>query len=223
MSRKTIEAKVVVLGNQGVGKTSLILRRVGNSFTQDISPTVGAGFFSFSMVVDGYHIKLQVWDTAGQERFHSMAPMYYRGANAAIVVYDITSEKSFEEAKRWISELKGQTEESMVMCIVGNKCDLSEKRAVSVQKGENLAQDIGAHFLETSASENVGVKDVFAKLAQSVSSNMSATSSSNRLSELSDGGLMGTGMLTPDGSTHVLPEYAPKTQTQDSNRIPCSC
>ncbi|KAL5469452.1 hypothetical protein EMCRGX_G030707 [Ephydatia muelleri] len=223
MSRKTIEAKVVVLGNQGVGKTSLILRRVGNSFAQDISPTVGAGFFSFSMVVDGYHIKLQVWDTAGQERFHSMAPMYYRGANAAIIVYDITSEKSFEEAKRWISELKGQTDESMVMCVVGNKCDLSERRAVSVQKGENLAQDIGAQFLETSASENVGIKEVFAKLAQSVSSNMSTIRSSNRLSELSDGSLMGAGMLTPDGSTQVLPEYAPKTQTQDSNRIPCSC
>lgn len=221
MSRKTIEAKVVVLGNQGVGKTSLILRRVGNSFTQDIAPTVGAGFFSFSMVVDSYYIKLQVWDTAGQERFHSMAPMYYRGANAAIIVYDITSEKSFEEAKKWIQELKAHTEESMVMCIVGNKCDLSERRAISQQKGESLAQDIGAHFVETSASENVGIKEAFAKLAQSVSSNWSATRTANRLSELSDGDLMGAGMLTPDGSCHVNPEEAAKIE--DPGKSSCSC
>ena len=146
--------------------------------------------------------------------------MYYRGANAAFIVYDITSEKSFEGAKRWISELKGQTEESMVMCIVGNKCDLSEIRAVSVQKGQNLAQDIGAHFFETSASDDIGIKDVFAKLAQSISSNMFTTSPSNRLSELSNGGLMGTGMLTPDVSINILP---PKTQTKDSNRKSCSC
>lgn len=165
----SIEAKVVVLGTQGVGKTSLVLRHVGNTFSRSVSPTIGASFFTFSMTVNGYRIKLQLWDTAGQERFRSMAPMYYRRANAAMIVYDITREKSFDEAQEWVKELESKVDnKNLALCIVGNKCDLADEREVTREKGEDFAHELGAMFTETSAAENVGVKEAFLKIAQSV-------------------------------------------------------
>lgn len=99
---KALEAKVVVLGTQGVGKTSIVVRYVGKIFSKKVSPTIGSSFFTFKMTVDNYRVKLQLWDTAGQERFRSMAPMYYRKANAAFIVYDITSYESFDSVKSWV-------------------------------------------------------------------------------------------------------------------------
>nr|ABD65440.1 Rab21-like [Suberites domuncula] len=164
----SLEAKVVVLGSQGVGKTSLVLRHVSNTFTQSVSPTIGASFFTFSMTVTGYRIKLQLWDTAGQERFRSMAPMYYRRANAALIVYDITREKSFEEAQEWVRELESKVDSNLSLCVVGNKCDLSGEREVSREQGLEFAHQIGAMFTETSAAQNSGVKEAFLKVAQGV-------------------------------------------------------
>lgn len=164
----TIEAKVVILGTQGVGKTSLVLRHVGNTFSRTVSPTIGASFFTFSMSVCGYRIKLQLWDTAGQERFRSMAPMYYRRANAAMIVYDITREKSFQDAQEWVKELESKVDGKIALCVVGNKCDLTGEREVPKDRGETFAHQLGALFTETSAAENMGVKEAFLKVAQGV-------------------------------------------------------
>lgn len=166
--RSSIEAKVVILGTQGVGKTSLVLRHVGSSFSSSVSPTIGASFFNFSMTVNGCRIKLQLWDTAGQERFRSMAPMYYRRANAAMIVYDITSEKSFEEAQTWAKELESKVDCKLALCVVGNKSDLAEQRQVSRDRGEEFAHQLGAMFSETSAASNAGVKEAFLKIAHGV-------------------------------------------------------
>lgn len=163
-----LEAKVVILGAQGVGKTSLVLRHVGNTFTSYVSPTIGASFFTFSMTLRGYKIKLQLWDTAGQERFRSMAPMYYRRANAAMIVYDVTRESTFEEAREWIKELESKVDTKLALCVVGNKCDLIDQRQVSRERGEEFAHNLGAMFTETSAANNLGVKESFLKLAQAV-------------------------------------------------------
>ncbi|CAI8057134.1 Ras-related protein Rab-21 [Geodia barretti] len=164
----TIEAKVVILGTQGVGKTSLVLRHVGNTFSRNVSPTIGASFFTFSMSVGGFRIKLQLWDTAGQERFRSMAPMYYRRANAAMIVYDITREKSFQEAQEWVKELESKVDGKIALCVVGNKCDLTGEREVPKDRGETFAHQLGALFTETSAAENMGIKEAFLKVAQGV-------------------------------------------------------
>ncbi|XP_064388100.1 uncharacterized protein LOC135336273 isoform X2 [Halichondria panicea] len=163
----SLEAKVVVLGSQGVGKTCLVLRHVSNTFSQSVSPTIGASFFNFSMTVNGYRIKLQLWDTAGQERFRSMAPMYYRRANAALIVYDITQKRTFDEAKEWVRELESKVDSNLALCVVGNKCDLAGEREVSREQGLDFAHQIGAMFTETSAAHN-SVKEAFLKVAQGV-------------------------------------------------------
>lgn len=105
---KTINAKLVLLGDMGAGKSSLVLRFVKDQFFDFQESTIGAAFFSRTVGVNDASVKFEIWDTAGQERYHSLAPMYYRGAAAAIVVYDITSTESFERAKKWVEELHKQ-------------------------------------------------------------------------------------------------------------------
>ncbi|KAJ8036537.1 Ras-related protein Rab-31 [Holothuria leucospilota] len=162
---KALEAKVVVLGTQGVGKTSIVVRYVGKIFSKKVSPTIGSSFFTFKMTVDNYRVKLQLWDTAGQERFRSMAPMYYRKANAAFIVYDITSYESFDSVKSWVEELKKNVDAPLVICVLGNKCDLAEQRQVPLDEGVQFAASIGALFFETSALKNEGIEEAFLRLS----------------------------------------------------------
>ena len=163
---KSVEAKVVVLGSQGVGKTSVVIRYVGGMFSKAVSPTIGASFFTYKMTLDNYRIKLQVWDTAGQERFRAMVPMYYRKANAAMLIYDMTSADSFYDIKDWVSELKKNIDTPIVMCLVGNKSDLGDDREVSTEDAMEYASSIGALFCETSALKNTGIDDAFLQVAQ---------------------------------------------------------
>ncbi|XP_071788847.1 ras-related protein Rab-22A-like [Asterias amurensis] len=162
---KALEAKVVVLGREGVGKTSIVVRYVGKIFSRNVSPTVGASFFTFKMTVDNHRVKLMLWDTAGQERFRSMAPMYYRKANAAFLVYDITQYSTFENMKTWAEELKKAVDTPIVMCVLGNKCDLKEQRKVAADEALMYAASIGALFFETSALTNEGVQEAFLRLS----------------------------------------------------------
>ncbi|KAK9762037.1 hypothetical protein K7432_012601 [Basidiobolus ranarum] len=113
MQNDLLEAKVVILGSQGVGKTSLVVRYVQRTFSPNCPSTIGASFMTTKLAVDNCKVRLQIWDTAGQERFRSMAPMYYRGANAAIIVYDITSRKSFDEIETWVQELRKNMAEDL--------------------------------------------------------------------------------------------------------------
>lgn len=124
-SQPGLDAKVVIMGSAGVGKTSLVTRYVEERFAAHTMTTTGAFFHSKKVTVDGTKVRLQIWDTAGQERFRSMAPMYYRGANAAILVYDITSASSFDDVKVWIDELKRNCDPDLLIYIVGAKADLA--------------------------------------------------------------------------------------------------
>ncbi|XP_002735512.2 uncharacterized protein LOC100370364 [Saccoglossus kowalevskii] len=163
---RSIEAKVVVLGSQGVGKTSVVLRYVSKHFSQKVTPTIGASFFTIKLNIDEHRVKLQLWDTAGQERFRSMAPMYYRKANAALLVYDITVPDTFNAIKSWVDELQRNVDEGIILCVLGNKCDLTEHRQVSKEEGQDYATSIGALFFETSALTNEGLQDAFVNLCQ---------------------------------------------------------
>lgn len=166
MSEKSIEAKVVVLGLQGVGKTSIILRYVGQVFSRHVSPTIGASFFTCRMTVNEYHVILQIWDTAGQERFRSMAPLYYRNANAAFLVFDVTNYESFLIMQGWVEELQRNVEEPIVMCIMGNKIDLNVKREVDEKEALQYAILIGASYFETSAITFEGIEEAFIHTAK---------------------------------------------------------
>lgn len=163
---KPRECKVVLLGDTGVGKSSLVLRFVTNNFKPYSESTIGASFMSKMIMVNDMPIKYQIWDTAGQEKYHSLAPMYYRGAGAAIVVYDITQAQSLTTLKNWVKELKALGPENIVIAIAGNKCDLESNREVTTADAETYANEIGALFIETSAKEDTNVTNLFVDISK---------------------------------------------------------
>ncbi|KAI0832497.1 P-loop containing nucleoside triphosphate hydrolase protein [Trametes gibbosa] len=127
-----VDAKIVIMGNTGVGKTSLLHRYTQGKFDpKNTTSTTGAFFVTKKVTVDGTKVRLQLWDTAGQERFRSMAPMYYRGANAALLLYDITNASSFEDVRGWLEELKKNCSPDLIIYIVGAKADLVNHRQVT--------------------------------------------------------------------------------------------
>ncbi len=128
-------------------------------------PTIGAAFMTQTISLKDVNVKFEIWDTAGQERYRSLAPMYYRGAAAAVVVYDITSQESFEGAKRWVSELKGMQSSEVVIALAGNKVDQESRRAVDTETAAAYARDQGILFMETSAKTGQNVIDLFNEIA----------------------------------------------------------
>jgi Ras-related protein Rab-22 len=163
------EVKVVLLGDTGVGKSSLVLRFITNEFKPYVESTIGASFMSkLLMDPDGSAIKFQIWDTAGQEKYHSLAPMYYKGAAAAIVVYDITKRKTYDTLKDWIAELRAQGPQDIVLAIAGNKSDLEQERQVSREEAEEYARSINATFMETSAKTKSNVDEIFVNISKAL-------------------------------------------------------
>lgn len=162
--------KIVFLGEQGVGKTSLITRFMYDTFDDHYQATIGIDFLSKTMYLDDKTIRLQLWDTAGQERFRSLIPSYIRDSRVAIVVYDITKRKSFEFIDKWIEDVKNERgEENVILCIVGNKNDLTDERQVSIEEGQEKAKKLGAKiFMETSTKAGYNVKNLFKKIAKSL-------------------------------------------------------
>ncbi|KAK8547180.1 hypothetical protein V6N13_097898 [Hibiscus sabdariffa] len=156
----------VLLGDMGTGKTSLVLRFIKGQFSDYQESTIGAAFFTQVLSLNEATVKFDIWDTAGQERYHSLAPMYYRGAAAAVVVYDITSSESFERAKKWVQELQRRGNLNMITFLVANKVDLVEKREVGNEEGELYARENGLDFLETSAKTAQNVNELFYEIAK---------------------------------------------------------
>ncbi|CAN6481436.1 unnamed protein product [Victoria cruziana] len=150
----------------GAGKSSLVLRFVKGQFFEFQESTIGAAFFSQTLAVNDRTIKFEIWDTAGQERYHSLAPMYYRGAAAAIIVFDITNSDSFSRAKKWVQELQKQGNPSMVMALAGNKADLADKRKVTQEEARAYAEENGLFFIETSAKAATNVNEIFHEIAK---------------------------------------------------------
>uniref|UniRef100_A0A804LSB7 Ras-related protein RHN1 n=1 Tax=Zea mays TaxID=4577 RepID=A0A804LSB7_MAIZE len=163
---KIRNAKLVLLGDVGAGKSSLVLRFVKGQFVEFQESTIGAAFFSQTLAVNDETVKFEIWDTAGQERYHSLAPMYYRGAAAAIVVYDITNAASFTRAKKWVQELQAQGNSNTIVALAGNKADLLDTRQVSADEAKAYAQENGLFFMETSAKTATNVNDVFYEIGE---------------------------------------------------------
>ncbi|KAJ5075290.1 ras-related protein rab-5c [Anaeramoeba ignava] len=159
-------SKIVILGDSGVGKTSLALRFTHNEFHDLELSTVGAKCFTKSVHVADKDVHFSIWDTAGQERFQSLAPIYYRNSRAAIIVYDITQKKSFHEAERWVDEMKRHGDEDLVIALIGNKSDLNEYREVKMKVAQEYALKNNLIFLETSAKTGEHVEDLFMKIAE---------------------------------------------------------
>jgi len=159
--------KLVLLGESAVGKSSIVHRFVKDSFDDFRESTIGAAFLTQTIQLDdSTTIKFEIWDTAGQERYKSLAPMYYRNANAAIVVYDITQESSLERAKSWIKELQRQANQDIVIALAGNKLDLAEERQVDQTLAQTFASEEGLLFFEVSAKSGEGIKEIFTQIAK---------------------------------------------------------
>ncbi|XP_039112743.1 ras-related protein Rab-5C [Hyaena hyaena] len=168
---KICQFKLVLLGESAVGKSSLVLRFVKGQFHEYQESTIGAAFLTQTVCLDDTTVKFEIWDTAGQERYHSLAPMYYRGAQAAIVVYDITNTDTFARAKNWVKELQRQASPNIVIALAGNKADLASKRAVEFQEAQAYAEDNSLLFMETSAKTAMNVNEIFMAIAKKLPKN----------------------------------------------------
>jgi len=157
--------KVVFLGKQSVGKTSLITRFMYDSFDNTYQATIGIDFLSKTMYLEDRTVRLQLWDTAGQERFRSLIPSYIRDSTVAVVVYDVTNVNSFQQTSKWIDDVRSERGNDVIIMLVGNKTDLSDKRQVSIDEGERKAQDLNVMFIETSAKTGYNVKQLFRRVA----------------------------------------------------------
>lgn len=177
----THTVKLVMLGDSGVGKTSIALRFVHNSYQPFVEATIGATYLSRNLAVvepndDGTTtttpskgVELKIWDTAGQERYQSLTPLYFRGAGAALLVYDVTKLHSYQTLQRWVRELKHTGPENVLLTIVGNKSDLSLERTVLQEDAQAYAESIGAVYLEASAKTGENVLQIFESIALRVS------------------------------------------------------
>jgi len=165
---RTRHFKLVLLGDSSVGKSCLVAQFVRGEFHDFQEPTIGAAFLTATIALDdssSSSVRLEIWDTAGQERYRSLAPMYYRGAAAAIVVFDLTSQESFAGAKSWVKELQRRGDANVVIALAGNKLDV-DGRVVEKDEAAAFAEENGIIYMETSAKTAQNVRELFVAVAR---------------------------------------------------------
>lgn len=146
--------KIVLIGDSGVGKSNLVYRFIHGTFNEAIANTIGVDFLIKDMVVQNQAVRVQFWDTAGQEKYRSIANAYYKNAQGAIIVYDVTSRESFENVGKWLQEVNEFGEKGIQILLLGNKIDLESTRQVTHEEAAKLAENKGAFFSEASAKTN---------------------------------------------------------------------
>ena len=161
-----LNVKILIVGDTNVGKTSLLLQYTDNFYPLQHAATVGIEFKVKNITYKNYNVKLQIWDTAGQERFHSITNNFFRNADGILFVYDITNQKSFEGIKNWIQEAEEEVGDDFQKILIGNKSDLEEERTVPLKILEEFCLEKKINFLETSAKNNVNLKEAFNKIVE---------------------------------------------------------
>jgi len=187
--------KLLIIGNSSVGKTSFLFRYADDSFTSAFVSTVGIDFKVKTVFRNDKRVKLQIWDTAGQERYRTITTAYYRGAMGFILMYDITNEESFNSVQDWSTQIKTYSWDNAQVTLAGNKCDMEDDRVVSAERGKQLAEQLSFEFFETSAKDNINVKQVFERLVDLICEKMSESldndpslANANKGTILTDGG-----------------------------------
>ena len=186
--------KLVLIGDSGVGKTNILSRYINNEFSFATKSTVGVEFGSKIIMKEDKTIKLQIWDTAGQERYRSITNAYYKGAKGAFVVYDITRKDTFINVDKWIGDLKTNGNEDVFILLIGNKCDLEDKREVSSDEVAKKAEQFKIAFCETSALDGKNIENAFDIVVEEVTKKTLGKSESEaRKEEQSKGVMLDTG------------------------------
>jgi len=161
--------KMLIVGDSGVGKSSILLRFTDDNFDEDQPCTIGVDFKIKKMNFGGKRLNLTIWDTAGQEKFRSLTSSYYRGTQGIVLVYDVTNKKSFEHLNLWLREIETySTNEDVVKLLVGNKIDKQDERQVSREQGVNYARSKEMVFIECSAKTRLGIQQTFEELVQKI-------------------------------------------------------
>ena len=166
-AEEEIKIQIMLLGESQIGKTSLIQRYVKNNFNLSYITTVGIDFQLKQIKMNNKSIKLQIWDTAGQERFKNITKSYFHSSDGFIVGYDITSRLSFTNVSTWLKEINDNAPEEIQKILIGNKCDLNE-REVTTEEGQKLAEENGMKFFETSAKNDINVKETFESITKDI-------------------------------------------------------
>lgn len=160
--------KYIIIGDTAVGKSCILLQFTDKRFQPTHELTIGVEFGSRTLTIGEMTLKLQIWDTAGQESFRSMTRSYYRGACGALLVFDLTRRESFNGLKKWLDEARRNAIPNLVIILIGNKCDLDQKRAVAKEEGEAFAKANGIVYVETSAKTSENVDEAFMTTARQI-------------------------------------------------------
>ncbi|KAL8506250.1 hypothetical protein ACS0TY_017208 [Phlomoides rotata] len=160
--------KYIIIGDTGVGKSCLLLQFTDKRFQPIHDLTIGVEFGARMITIENSTIKLQIWDTAGQESFRSITRSYYRGAAGALLVYDITRRETFNHLASWLEDARQHANASMTIMLIGNKCDLAHRRAVSTEEGQQFAKENGLIFMEASAKTSQNVEEAFIQTASAI-------------------------------------------------------
>ena len=166
--------KLLLIGDSGVGKSCLLLRFADHTYTESYISTIGVDFKIRTIELDGLTIKLQIWDTAGQERFRTITSSYYRGAHGIMLVYDVTDLESFTNVKQWLNEIDRYASDGVNRLLVGNKCDLTKRKAVDYQTAREFADRLEMSFIEASAKASTNVEKAFLVLTSEIKQRMAA-------------------------------------------------
>jgi len=173
--KPTHQFKLVLVGDSGVGKSSVLLRFADDTFADAYLSTVGVDFRFRTVKVGKDTVKLQIWDTAGQERFRTITSAYYRGADGIVMIFDVTNMESFNHVNEWLIEVSRYAAEGTSRLLVGNKCDKTAERVISTEKGKALADSLGIPFIETSAKEAINVEQAFMTMTEELVRRKGAT------------------------------------------------
>ena len=160
--------KYIIIGDAAVGKSNLLLRYVHGQFKPEYQLTIGVEFGAKNINISSKIFRIQIWDTAGQENFRSITRAYYKNSVCALVVYDISSRDSFNNVTSWIEDCKNQSPKTIFMVLVGNKCDLEDKRQVTYEEGKELADKNEMMFFESSAKDGINVEEIFENSAKEI-------------------------------------------------------